>query len=194
MSNNKAIHTILYTLALVSLLGFFSGCVSPILIDYEQGATDKFLQYNSYVIDSREERSAYQHVALSPIVDRRITRAINSVLLNKGYRNDATDTDFRVTFSTSKKERSNLLDLRSGPPTFRRNPYFGMGAYTNMSIDTYEEGTIVIDIIDARSQQLVWRAAHSERLARKALSDSEIHTIINQILGYFPPDLQVRSN
>ena len=63
-----------------------------------------------------------------------------------------------------------------------------------MSIDTYEEGTIVIDIIDARSQQLVWRAAHTERLARKARTDGEIHTIINQILGYFPPDLHASSN
>ena len=184
----------LYTIALALMLGFFSGCISPIVIDYEQSSADKFLQYNSYVIDSREERSAYQHIALSPIVDRRIARAINSVLLSKGYQNDATDTDFRVTFSTTKKERSSLLDLRTGPPPFRRNPYFGMGAYSNMSIDTYEEGTIVIDIIDARSQQLVWRAAHTERLARKALSDSEINTIINQILGYFPPDLQVHSN
>ncbi|MEC8330520.1 MAG: DUF4136 domain-containing protein [Verrucomicrobiota bacterium] len=194
MINIKATNTILYTLALVSLFGFFSGCVSPILIDYEQGATDKFLEYNSSVIDSREERSAYQHVALSPIVDRRITRAINSVLLNKGYRNDATDIDFRVTFSTSKKERINLLDLNAGPPPFRRNPYFGIGTYSNMRIDTYDEGTIVIDIIDARSQQLVWRAAHTERLARKARTDSEIHTIITQIRGNFPPDLQAHSN
>lgn len=187
-------HAKLYTLTLVLMLGFFSGCISPIVIDYEQSATDKFLQYNSYEIDSREERSEYQHVALSSIVDRRITRAINSILLSKGYRNDATEIDFRVTFSTSKNERSNLLDLRAGPPPFRRNPYLGIGANSNISIHTFEEGTIVIDIIDARSQQLVWRAAHTERLARKARSDSEIHTIINQILGYFPPDLQASSN
>lgn len=63
-----------------------------------------------------------------------------------------------------------------------------------MSIETYEEGTIIIDIIDARSQELVWRAAHTERLAREARGDNEIHTIINQILANFPPDLQTKSN
>ena len=184
----------LYALALFSMLGILSGCVSPIVIDYEQDATGKFPQYNSYIIDSREERSAYQNVALSPIVDRRITRALDSVLLSKGYRNDSNNFDFRVTFSTESKDRSRLLEFRTRPLSYRREPYFGVGTYSNMSIDTYEEGTIVIDIIDARSQQLVWRAAHTERLAREARSDNEIHAIISQILADFPPDLQTNSN
>lgn len=183
-----------YLLPIVSILSLFSGCVSPVVVDYEQSALPQFSKYRCYTIDSRDERISYQDVALSPIVDRRITRALHAVLLAKGYRSDCPEADFRVTFMTSSQTRTVMHDLSAGPPPFRRHPYFGSIGYSHISIDQYEEGTLVVDVIDNVSQQLVWRGAHTARLAREARNDSEIHKIISEVLEDFPPVLLANSD
>jgi hypothetical protein len=54
-------------------------------------------------------------------------------------------------------------------------------------IDNYQEGTLVIDVIDTRSQRLVWRGAHSRRLQRKALNAGEAQLVVDAVLLEFPP-------
>ena len=69
----------------------------------------------------------------------------------------------------------------------RRYPY--RGVYTGSSryrIDQYQEGTLIVDIIDFETQQMVWRGAASRRLGRQAPQQAEIHDIIVDILAEFP--------
>lgn len=172
-------------LPLASLVLF--GCVSPKQIDYDRAVAARLGEYRCFVIDSRETRSNYQEIILSPIVDRRIERAIRQTLTAKGLNQDCAEPDFRVTFNTVTKTRTELNDLGVGPTPFLRRPYFGYSDYSHLNLDQYEEGTFIIDVIDDTSKELVWRGAYTKRLGWSAPSDKEVQAIIGDILETFPP-------
>jgi hypothetical protein len=140
--------------------------------------------YETFAIDSREKRSDYQDVVLSPIVDRRIERAIRSTLEARGFEPATSAPDFRVTFNTVTKTKTEMNDF--GPSPFRRHPYYGFsGQY--LDVDTYEEGTFLIDIVDSETNELVWRGAYVKRLGWSAPNDAEVQEIVGDILASFPP-------
>ena len=140
--------------------------------------------YKTFQIDSREARSDYQDVVLSPIVDRRIERAIKRELIAKGFEAAASNPDFRITFNTTTKTRTEVDAY--GPPPFRRFPYYGYSD-RHIDIDEYEEGTFLLNIIDSRSKQLVWRGAYVKRLGWSAPDEAEVQKIVSSILANFPP-------
>ncbi|MGZ0656662.1 DUF4136 domain-containing protein [Coraliomargarita sp. W4R53] len=172
-------------LLLVTLL--IAGCVSPTTVDYDRASASKFGNYKCFVIDSRETRSNYQDIVLSPIVDRRIENAISRTLQAKGMTQDCAQPDFRVTFNTITKTKTEVNDLGVGPTPFRRYPYRGYGGFRQIDIDQYEEGTFIVDIIDQPSKELVWRGTYTKRLGWSAPNDEEVQMIVNEILLSFPP-------
>lgn len=171
----------LFTLFVIT---FLSGCVSPTSYDYEQAAVEEMSAYKTFTIDSREARSDYQDVVLSPIVDRRIERAIERELSAKGFEPVAAKPDFRVTFNTVTKTKTEINSF--GPTPFRRYPYYGYGG-RHIDIDEYEQGTFLINIIDASNNQLVWRGAYVKRLGWSAPNEAEVQKIVSSILSGFPP-------
>lgn len=175
------------TFLLLISLALLSGCVSPVRVDYDREAAQKFHSYKCFEVDSRELRSNYQDIVLSPIVDRRIERELNAVLKMRGFSNECSSPDFRVTFNTAKKTVTELNDLGIGATPYRRSPYRGYGGYSNVQIDQYEEGTFIVDIIDMQSKELVWRGAYVKRLGWNAPTDAEIREIIIETLAQFPP-------
>jgi len=179
--------TVSRILLLLPLLFALVGCVSPVRVDYDREAAQKFHSYQCFEVDTREQRSNYQDVVLSPIVDRRIERELNAVLKMRGFSNSCAKPDFRVTFNTTKKTVTELNDLGVGPSPYRRYPYSGYGGYSNVQIDQYEEGTFIVDIIDEASKELVWRGAYVKRLGWNAPTDAEIREIIIETLAQFPP-------
>ena len=51
----------------------------------------------------------------------------------------------------------------------------------------YDEGILVIDVLDVRTRRLVWRGTASRRLER----DPQVHQIeqsVASVLARFPPD------
>lgn len=172
---------------LLLLTLILSGCVSPTTVDYDRAAAAKFTEYQCFTIDSRETRANYQDVVLSPIVDRRIEQAIGRTLRAKGLSDDCAQADFRVTFNTITKTKTEVNDLGVGPTPFRRYPYYGYSGYSMLDINQYEQGTFIIDIIDNQSKELVWRGAYTKRLGWSAPNDAEVQQIVGEILAEFPP-------
>ena len=172
---------------LLLLVLILVGCVSPVRVDYDRGAAPKLQSYKCFAVDSRELGTNYQSIALSPIVDRRIERALKAELLAKGFTQDCATPDFRVAFNTAQKTITELNDLGIGATPYRRSAYHGYAGYSNIQIDQYQEGTFIIDIIDMQSQELVWRGAYVKRLGWHAPTDAEIRAIIIETLAQFPP-------
>ncbi|MEO0508900.1 MAG: DUF4136 domain-containing protein [Verrucomicrobiota bacterium] len=178
-------------LASIFVMVFLSGCISPTKVDFDRAALEEMATYQSFAIDSRETRKDYQDVVLSPIVERRIERAIVEELVAKGFQQKKSDTDFRITFNTVTKTRTEINDF--GPPPFRRYPYYGFGGRF-LDIDQYEEGTFIIDVIDSESSELVWRGAYVKRLGWSAPDEAEVQQIVSEILQSFPPDSVLITN
>ena len=157
--------------------------------DYDRAAS--FSGYHTFVIMQREHKSAH-----NPLVVSRAEDAIRSELVAKGYANasDPSMADFTVDFTIGSKERT---DVSSYPA-----PYSGMGwgwgswgwwggAYwgNNVDVRQYREGTLSIDLFDAKSHRPVWHGWAKKELSQKDIAQSEepIRRAVAAVLAKFPP-------
>ena len=173
-------------IVLIGSLFILAACQTPVAIDFDRSQIERMQAFDTFEIDTREEREGYGNISLSPLVDRRVENAIRNHLEDKGYARSES-ADFRVNFHTITKDRTSVHDLGYGPAPFGREPYFGDYSYGRLFIEKYEEGTLVIDIIDKKSNQLLWRGAHTRRLERTALSPLHAQAVVDAILLNFPP-------
>lgn len=183
----RPIKVILAGLLLIACL--LSGCFTPVLVDYDHKAVSKFASYRCFVIDAPAAQEHSNDLALSPIVSRRFASELAESLKLRGYVENCPSPDFRVRFNLSKQTVNNI-DFNY-PNNLRffyyNNVYPDVGFFPQPYFDQYEEGTFLIDLIDATSEELVWRGTYTERLGRHALKENKIRTIIDRILDQFPP-------
>jgi hypothetical protein len=92
------------------------------------------------------------------IIDRIVREEINQAFASRGYLPTAADPDFEVFFSTKAQER---LDLEGWYDTYGYGYGYGACCY----IDDETEGMIVIDVVDAKTKQLLWRGGGEARVS-----------------------------
>jgi hypothetical protein len=119
---------------------------------------------------------------MSPIVDQRISSTIAAQLETKGFESTSPrNADLLVTFYTAVRQR--VMVHHSGWYGWRRWGWHGGTRWVN----SYPEGTLVIDIIDRRDRQLVWRGVGEGAFTRMNPSDEKVAKKVARILATFPP-------
>ena len=90
-----------------------------------------------------------------------------------------------VSIFTKENERVDVYN--QGGFGWGWNPYWGMGiGYTNVS--RTPEGTLYIDLIDAKTKELVWQGEGSGYLTKDTnKKDERIKEFVSKILGQYPP-------
>ena len=94
-----------------------------------------------------------------------VKNAIRSDLSRQGYV-EATDghPDFYVAFYVGLQDRYDMQALGYGVPVFHRRGWWGWpGGYDVWAVP-YTQSTLIVDVIDARTNQLVWRGYDSDTL------------------------------
>ncbi len=119
----------------------------------------------------------------------KLGNAIKTELLAKGYKLESP-ADFGVALMFSSQTKTNIQSYGYGYGygAWGRPGMYGTGG---VDVTQYEQGTLILDIIDMANQKLVWRGIGSG-----AMSDSpsvetrteNINNAVNQILAQFPPD------
>jgi len=141
-----------------------------------------FGAYSTFAVFERQGNES-RRPQMSPIVDRRIGAAMAAELDAKGF--DSTsprNADFLVTFYTAVRRR--VVINRTGWYGWGRWGWRGGATWVN----SFPEGTLVIDIIDRRNRQLVWRGVGEGAFTSTNPSDEKVAKRVARILQTFPPD------
>ncbi|GJL59094.1 MAG: hypothetical protein NPIRA03_19510 [Nitrospirales bacterium] len=117
---------------------------------------------------------------------QRIQDAVAAELANKGYIEIiAGNSDFYVTYYVGREERIRVENMRG--PLMR--PYWGMGmGYTE--VYQYEEGTLIIDLLDGKKQHIIWRGVAKGVVDWKGTTGGQtglINEAVQKVLAQFPP-------
>jgi len=124
-------------------------------IDYDRWA--RFTTFKTFAwVDSPE--TSLQEV--SPLMHERIKTTIIEQLASGRLDLAESDPDLYVTYhaEVSEELRLNTMSLGYGyPGSWYWDPYWG-GAYSTTTATTYTQGTLIVDVWDARAGTLVWRA------------------------------------
>ncbi len=184
----RADSVIAIVLLLSTLLGM-SGCETLHTgSDYDR--TADFSSYHTFTWLARTHYGAG-----NPLIVGQARAAILSALEAKGYRYVRTlnAADFAVDFTIGAHQRLSVRvypEPFAGPwswygPGWWGYPYWGIG----VGVAQYREGTLSIDMFDARTHRPVWHG-----WARKPLSGADrehpresIRTAVVAVLAKFPP-------
>jgi len=111
--------------------------------------------------------------------------AIKKEMTAKGY-TVSEKADFGVAILFGKETKTNITTYGYG-----YGPYWGRyGGTTNVDVSQYDEGTLIIDIIDLNKKELVWRGTGTGALNPNATVEertANINNAVAQILAQFPP-------
>ncbi len=128
------------------------------------------------------------------LVAGRIRRAVERSLAARGYAKTSTgEGSFGVGYHGFIQAKVDIQTIDRyygyGPGWGRYGAGYG-GVATETYVDQYDEGTLIIDIVDRSSQKLVWRGSTSARIRESdtpAERDERTQAAVDAILAEFPP-------
>ena len=129
------------------------------------------------------------------ILTRRSRWAIDGELVKKGLKSaEVGDADFLVTYSLVLQSRMVMYHTGWSMPMggWGRWGYggwgYGMGwSGGRSSLETYTEGTIVVDVLDTKTRTLVWRGIAENAFRKPNPDDEKVKKIVAKVLLDFPP-------
>jgi hypothetical protein len=167
---------------LMGMMLLFAGKSSAqqVKTDYDRGAN--FGQYKSY---------SWQQVKTKDALDvDRIKSAVNAALAAKGWTLVESGGDVAIIAIEMTRDQQTLntfYDGFGGGWGWRRFGGGGFGEATTTT-ETYKVGTLVIDLFDTKTKQLIWRGASSDTLSN--ISDKNIKNLdkgVEKMFKNFPP-------
>jgi hypothetical protein len=137
----------------------------------------------------------YQYTKGTPVEDQlmdgRIVSAIETEMGQKGFKKASSNPDVVVTYHASSSQSKQYVTDNFG---YGYGPGWGWGGYgggmgtsTTREI-TYEKGTLVIDMYDAKKKQLIWRGTGTDTVSDNPQKVVKlIADIVDKIFRNYPP-------
>ena len=185
----------LFTLTALAVT-FLASCSSVrVISDYDKQAD--FNTYKSYAF----YKTGIDKAQISDLDKKRILRAIDSELSSRGMVK-SEQPDVLISIFTKERERVDVYNNNFGwgwgyggfynPWVW--GPGWGWGWGSNVSTRT--EGSLYIDVIDAKNKELVWQGRgvgtlnNTSNIEKK---EERIREFVNQILERYPPGHELAS-
>ena len=167
----------IYLLLLLPLLG----CSSiTVFTDHDSGVD--FSEYKTFAYF----KPGIDKVEISDLDKRRILKAIDLQMAQKSImKSDAPD--LLVSINTTAKEKVYVNNMSFGYCGWGCNPW--MWGPNQNTVSSRTEGVLYIDLIDAKTKQLVWQGKGKGGISEYTKNrDERIGVFVAEILKNYPPE------
>lgn len=168
---------------LLSVFSFFilTACSSVYVnTDYDKRAN--FGQYKTFAY----LKSGIDKAEISDLDKKRILYALDEALTAKGF-SKSENADILISFFTKERERVDYYNNWGWNMGW--NPWWGGFNYSMPMTST--EGTLIIDVIDAKTKELIWQGKGSGYLTQNVdRKDARIKEFVSKILEKYPPQIK----
>lgn len=180
-------HSFTFFLAAVCIA--LVGCAPRVLVEHDN--TTQFSNLHTFAWVSPPQGQVRNPILDSQILEERVQRAAVADLSGRGYTRTTPDQnpDFIITYHTVGKEK---LQSTGSSFSFGFIDAFpaGFGSVivpVGNDVQSREQGTLMLDIIDGHSKRLVWRGWTSDWVSQDNYSQQAITEAVKEILAKFPP-------
>ena len=157
-------------------------------VSYDYSKTANFAGFKTYAFKDGTKVG-------QPLIDERIVAAIETELAAKGFTKAADNPDVFVVYHTAFDQEKDISTYSSGYAG-------GYGAYgwgwgggwgggtTSTQVRNIVVGTLVIDIADAKANQVAWRGMGTKEIdtqAKPEKRDKSINNAVKKIFKNYPP-------
>lgn len=128
--------------------------------------------------------------AVDELTLKRIKASLERHLAQKGYSIVTSNPDFLIAIHGGKEKKVNVVDWGY---TYRGNEHYRYGyapREKQINVYQYETGTLILDFVDAASQELIWRGSVSKVIDPNPTPekrDKVINEAVARVLEKFPP-------
>jgi len=151
----------------------FAWLEAPVLTTASDGVTD--VEVNPFAVNS--------------MLDARVRAAVERELDREGYRPapDGATPSFQLQYHVILKDKTRI-STTAGP---YYGGYWGAGRYGGFAGSTqsfdYQEGTLIIDLVDPETQRIAWRGWAVGNNREGYYDEERVAKVVNAILSEFPP-------
>lgn len=167
------------------LLGWASlwgavGCASSIQVRSSFDERADFAVYHSFAM-LEPDRAVPTTPDVDPFLMQRLRRMVREELLARGFR-EAPAESAQLRVGVMAVVRGRLIVY---PTTFSYGYRWGY-PWGGHDVRQVDEGTIVIDLIDAARNAVVWRGVGT-RIVTSRTTDEDLHEVVQEIVDDYPP-------
>lgn len=153
-----------------------AGCGSPARTSVDFNPNADFGRYRTYSWRPGTP-------APSSLMDERIVSSVNRELQRKGLSRVASGGDLKVTYHVSLERR---LDVFSWD--YLDGPYWTDTWSMRTEVREIPEGRLIVDLIDSRRNQIVWRGVATDVLTSSETDmESRIGDVTSEMFEEYPP-------
>lgn len=179
-------------IVLVATVLLTASCSTPLKVSTDYDKTVNFSNYKTFNVYNLKTTGSVSHLNAD-----RFTNAISNEMAKKGFtqtnNNNADLLVNAVVILKDKQQTTATTNYYGYGGLYRPYGYYGGGmAMGNTTVNTYEykAGTFIIDVVDNKTQKMIWEGTGNKDIDSKP-KDPE--TIINngvaKIMEGFPPGL-----
>ena len=197
---NSKLRTALSLLVVLSI----SACATTLRSSVDVAERAEFGELRTYAWITNQPMFASNAASpevVNPLNEQRIRTAVEEQLQNKGYRKVNVDqADFVVAFTLGARDRVrvqqyysdfgyNYYGYHHGFSRFGRFGRFGRGFggfSPSVSVQTFTEGTLVVDIFENTEKEAIWHGSATKRLSRDNGTLELIDEAVTVLLAEFP--------
>jgi hypothetical protein len=156
------------------------------ILQFNQIWQDKKANFENYKTYAYSKNSI-DKAEISDLDKKRILRSIDEALAAKGFAKSETP-DLLISIFTKETERIDIYNNNGLGLDWFYNWGMGMN-YTTVS--RTPEGTLFIDLIDAKTKELVWQGEGNGYLTKDTeKKDARIKEFVDKILEQYPPGVK----
>lgn len=159
-----------------------AGCAAPVIYDFDNSAN---FQQNQTFEFEKPENSGTQSLDRS-----RIHQAILSELDSKGYA-EVENAPLVVRYRIEEEIRIESTGVSYGVGMSRN--HLGVGMHTPVRSREIKEGKLVVEVVEALDNRVIWRAVSQKRLTEQMSPEHRtalVNELVREMFANYPPQIE----
>ncbi len=170
---------------IMALVVVTTSCATGPRIEYDQQAD--FSRYKTFNWLEPAQQEVEDPILDSQLLAKRVASSTKGVMAVLGYTMTSDAPDMLVTYHTASKEKLRSPRFGVGVGYSRYYHHWRSSVIFGNSVESYEQGILIIDVVDASTNNLVWRGWETSLLSQRNFSEEAVNKAVNKILLEFPP-------
>ncbi len=177
-------------------LVFLSGC-SSLSVNYDYNQQADFTKYKTF-----NWLPFPKDMPTDELNRARFVTSVEDNLAAKGFQKNSSQPDFVIAVHFGKE---NKIDITNWGYSYAPSSYYqgygyrhsgsygyagGYASTGGVSVYEYEQGTLILDFVDTKSKNLIWRATAKAIVSPASTPEKQtakIKSAVQEILENFPP-------
>ncbi len=181
------------SVALAAIAAVTLGCASSAPVDYDSSVNFQALKTYSW-LDSKALESDDPRIS-NTLFNDRVKAAVDRELARKGFVKSEGEVDFKVVYhlSIDRKIREDNLNAHYGYYPYGWGYRHPMYVDTSSRIREYDEGTLIVDVVDPAAERLWWRGSHSATVRKSTgpeKATQRVNDAVARIMANYPPGVK----